>query len=130
MLRRKLDDKTWARLDALLAKEREAERGGRPPIDDRNFLEAVFWMYRTGAPWRDLPSDFGPWKTVFNRFDRWAKSGKWGRLFHAMRDDPDGEWHSVDSTINRVHQHASGGRGGPMRTGSAVVVEVLQARST
>jgi transposase len=43
-------------------------------MDDRNFIEAVLWWRRTGVPWRDLPSDFGPWKTVFNRFDRWAKA--------------------------------------------------------
>jgi hypothetical protein len=64
------------------------------------------------VPWRDLPSEFGPWKTVFNRFDRWAKSGKWERLFLALQTDRDDEWHSLDSTINRAHQHASGGKGG------------------
>src|SRR3954453_123916 len=45
-------------------------RAGRPPKNDRNFLEAVMWWRRTGVPWRDLPESFGPWKTVFNRFDR------------------------------------------------------------
>src|SRR6185312_13921062 len=52
--------------------------------DDRRFVEAVLWWRRTGVPWRDLPSDFGPWKTVFNRFDRWSKAGKWQRLFLAL----------------------------------------------
>ena len=90
-----------------------SERGaGRPGNDDRKFVEAVLWWRRTGVPWRDLPTDFGPWKTVFNRFDRWAKTGKWQRLFLALQTDRDDEWHSVDSTINRAHQHASGGQGG------------------
>lgn len=80
---------------------------GRPQLN-----EAVLWWRRTGVPWRDLPSDFGPWKTVFNRFDRWAKTGKWERLFMALQTDRDDEWHSLDSTINLAHQHASGGKGG------------------
>jgi len=52
---------------------------------------------------------------VFNRFDRWAKAGKWERLFLALQTDRDDEWHSIDSTINRAHQHASGGKGGQPR---------------
>jgi transposase len=54
-------------------------------------------------------------KTVFNRFDRWAKAGKWERLFLALQTDRDDEWHSLDSTINRAHQHAWGGKGGQLR---------------
>ena len=77
------------------------------------FIEAVLWIHRTGAPWRDLPSDFGPWKTVFNRFDRWSKLGRWQGLFEALKDDVDDEWHSLDATINRAHQHSAGGKGGP-----------------
>jgi Putative transposase of IS4/5 family (DUF4096) len=73
---------------------------------------AVLWWRRTGVPWRDLPSDFGPWKTVFNRFDRWARTGVWERLLAALSQDRDDEWHSIDSTINRAHQHAAGGKGG------------------
>lgn len=86
---------------------------GRPGRDDMNFVEAVLWWHRTGVPWRDLPSEFGPWKTVFNRFDNWSKKGKWRRLFEALRIDVDDEWHSLDSTCNRAHQHAAGGKGGP-----------------
>jgi transposase len=110
MVRVQLAEQQWSRILAFL----QAERGaGRPAMDDRNFIEAVLWWRRTGVPWRDLPSDFGPWKTVFNRFDRWAKAGKWERLFLALHTDRDDEWHSLDSTINRAHQHASGGKGGP-----------------
>ena len=63
-------------------------------------------------PWRDLPSDFGRWKTVYNRFDRWSRTGRWASLFDALADDVDAAWHSLDSTINRAHQHAAGGKGG------------------
>ncbi len=106
MVRVQLSDQQWSKIEAFLRSER---RAGRPAYDDRRFFEAVLWWRRTGVPWRHLPSDFGPWKTVFNRFDRWAKTGKWERLFLALQTDRDDEWHSLDSTINRAHQHASGG---------------------
>ena len=70
---------------------------------------------RTGAPWRDLPERFGPWQTVYERFARWEADGTWARLLEQVqvRDDSVGavEWTvSVDSTINRAHQHAAGAR--------------------
>ena len=112
MVRVQLSERAWATVSAFLASARGA---GRPAKDDRNFIEAVLWWRRTGVPWRDLPEEFGPWKTVFNRFDRWSKTGKWERLFAALQTDRDDEWHSIDSTINRAHQHAAGGKGGPVR---------------
>jgi putative transposase len=127
MVRQQLDERQWARVATFLEAER---RAGRPPIDDRRFVEAVLWWRRTGVPWRDLPEAFGPWKTVFNRFDRWSKTGKWDRLFSALRTDVDDEWHSVDSTINRAHQHAAGGKGGHTATPSAGRAGDLRPRST
>ena len=127
MVRQQLDDRQWAKVEAVLAMERGP---GRPAKDDRNFIEAVLWWRRTGVPWRDLPQEFGPWKTVFNRFDRWAKQGRWARLFRVLRNDVDDEWHSVDATINRAHQHAAGGKGGLRRTPSAIRVVVPRRRST
>jgi transposase len=108
-LRSQLTDSQWQKVCRFLDGERGA---GRPGKDDRRFVEAVLWWRRTGVPWRDLPDEFGPWKTVFNRFDRWAKTGRWNRLFEALRVGADHEWHSIDSTMNRAHQHASGGKGG------------------
>ena len=105
-------DRQWAKIETFLQADRRVGRRGR---DDRMFVEAVMWWRRTGVPWRDLPSEFGPWKTVFNRFDRWSRTDKWKRLFAFLRDDPDDEWQSLDSTINRVHQHGAGGKGGPRR---------------
>jgi putative transposase len=107
MVRLQLDDRQWQKIAAVLS---EKKRVGRPGLDDRNFVEAVLWWRRTGVPWRDLPSEFGPWKTVFNRFDRWASRGIWD------------EWHSIDSTINRAHQHAAGAKGGPRSMASAALV--------
>ena len=77
------------------------------------------WWRRTGGPWRDLPDELGPWQTVFNRFDRWSKSGRWAALFTARATDIDGEWQRIDSTTNRAHQHAAGGKGGLLGTASA-----------
>ena len=116
MVRLQLDERQWQKVKAALGVRK---RAGRPERDDRNFVEAVLWWRRTGAPWRDLPSDFGPWKTVFNRFDRWASKGIWQRLFEALCQDHDDEWHSIDSTINRAHQHAAGAKGGLRSTASA-----------
>lgn len=126
MVRPQLTDEKWARIAPLLASK--PERGGRPPRDNRNFLEAVLWWRRTGVPWRDLPDAFGPWKTVFNRFDRWSKAGRWNKLLEALQCDSDNEWHSIDSTINRAHQHAAGGKGGRRSTESVARVEVSRRR--
>lgn len=73
----------------------------------------MLWRLRTGAPWRDLPERYGPWQTVYERFARWERDGTWARLLEhvQVRDDAVGavEWTvSIDSTINRAHQHAAG----------------------
>jgi transposase len=112
-LRFSLNDVQWEKVQAFLADDCGRGRHGN---NDRLFIEAVLWWRRTGIPWRDLPEAFGPWKTVFNRFDAWSKRGKWSRLFEAVKSDVDEEWHSIDSTTNRAHQHAAGGKGGPKRT--------------
>jgi putative transposase len=111
-----ITDAQWSRVEIVLAAQR---RRGRPGKDDRRFFEAVVWWRRTGVPWRDLPEEFGPWQTVFNRFDRWSKAGRWTALFAALATDIDDEWQSMDATLNRAHQHAAGGKGGPPFKGSA-----------
>ena len=113
-LRRALDDRMWSKVSRFFFNEPWL---GRPGRDDRNFLEAVLWWRRTGVPWRDLPPEFGPWKTVFNRFDRWSKNGKWNRLFAFLKTDVDQDWQSIDSSVNRVHQHGAGARGGAQGNG-------------
>jgi putative transposase len=126
-VRRQLSNAQWAKIEAFLKADYWV---GEPGADDRNFIEAVLYWRRTGVPWRDLPEDFGPWKTVFNRFDRWSKNGKWDRLFAALRTDIDDEWHSLDSTANRAHQHAAGGKGGPKQTRSGAPEGAVQRRFT
>lgn len=85
---------------------------GLDRADNRMFVEAVLWIVRTAAPWRDLPGTFGLWNTVFRRFSRWSAKGVWHRIFAAMADDLEFDYLIVDSTIVRVHQHAAGGKGG------------------
>jgi len=85
-------------------------------------VEAIIWRYRVGAPWRDLPAEFGPWQTAWKRHRRFSEDGTWDKI-HAelLRDADEGDgidWQvSVDSTINRAHQHATNlprSTGGPL----------------
>ena len=110
MLRRELTDMQWKRVEDLLPGK--ATDCGVTARDNRLFVDAVLWIARTGSPWRDLPSAFGEWNSVYVRFARWAKKGIWESLFKVLADDPDFEYPIIDSTIVRAHQHAAGAKGG------------------
>lgn len=89
-------------------------KAGDPEVtaaDNRLFSKAVYWIAKTGAPWRDLPPRFGPWNSVFQRFNRWSKKGVWQKVAEALADAPDLEWLMIDSTVVRAHQHAAGKKG-------------------
>lgn len=77
-------------------------------MDNRLFIEAVLWIARTGSPWRDLPSEFGNWNSIYVRFARWSNKDVWQAIFAVLREDADVEEVSIDSTIIRAHQHAAG----------------------
>lgn len=110
MLRFVLREDQWKRLKGLLpGKDSDP---GRSAYDNRLFLEAIFWKVRVGAPWRDLPDEFGPWNSVFKRFRRWAKKGVFERIFNVLSGEPDFEYAMIDGTIIRVHQHGMGAKGG------------------
>ncbi len=100
----------WARLELYLPGKKSDS--GATARDNRLFLEAVLWRVRTGLPWRDLPSAFGNWNSVFRRFRRWAKGGVFERLFKEIRDNPDFEYALIDGTIVQAYQKASGAKGG------------------
>lgn len=85
---------------------------GRPAEDNRKFIDAVFWILRTGAPWRDLPPEYGDWKNTHRRFCRWRDKGIWEKILEMVTEDADTEWIMIDSTYCKCHQHASGARGG------------------
>jgi len=105
-----VNDETWAKVAALLPGK--ASDRGVTARDNRLFLEAVLWRVRTGLPWRDLPSDFGNWNSVFQRFRRWAVAGVFDRIFERLSGEPDFEYALIDGTIVSAHQKASGAKGG------------------
>ncbi|MGW7821612.1 IS5 family transposase [Streptomyces puniciscabiei] len=108
---RLLTDEQWARLAPCLP--RNAGKAGRPFADHRRITEGIIYRYRTGIPWRDLPREaFGPWQTVWKRPRRWAADGTWDAVLAELTAQADStggiDWTvSVDSTINRAHQHAT-----------------------
>lgn len=108
--RHDISDKVWARLEPLLP-GRKGSWGG-VAHDNRRFINAVFWIFRTGAPWRDLPADYGDWKNTHRRFSRWRDKGRWGTVLASLANEPDFEWVSIDATHIKVHPHAAGAQGG------------------
>ena len=108
--RHDISDKVWQLLSPHLpGKEGKV---GRPATDNRLFINAIFWILRTGAPWRDLPPDYGDWKNTHRRFCRWRDRGVWEELLNVLIDDPDYEWLMIDASHIKVHPHAAGAKGG------------------
>ena len=106
-----LTAKAWAHIEPLLP---VSGRGGQWR-NHRQVLNGILWKLRTGAPWRDLPERYGPWKTAHERLRKWTMDGTWEWLLaHVVAADDaagDVEWViSVDSTVVRAHQHAAGAR--------------------
>ena len=108
--RHDISDRTWELLEPHLP-GREGMWGGIAK-DNRLFLNAVVWILRTGAPWRDLPPDLGDWKNVQRRFCRWRDKGMWEKLLDTLIDEPDYEWLMIDASHCKVHPHAAGAKGG------------------
>ena len=96
-------DFEWSVIQPLLPNKPR----GVPRVDDRRVLNGIFWVLRSGAPWRDLPECYGPYTTCYNRFNRWRKAGVWDRLMAAVAAAYDGDIQMIDSSVIRVHQHAA-----------------------
>jgi transposase len=105
MARKLLRDDQYKRIAGMLPAQ-PGDSGRKS--DNRLFLEAVLWIARSGAPWRDLPPEFGAWNTVYQRFGRWSKKGVWHTVFAELAKDADFEETFIDSTIIKAHQHAAG----------------------
>ncbi len=103
-MRYDLTDLEWSVVEPLLPMDRR----GPKPKNNRQILNGMFYILRTGCPWRDLPERYGPYTTVYNRFNRWRKAGIWDRMMDAIVKAHDGKVQMIDSSIVRVHQHASG----------------------
>lgn len=113
MARHALTDSQWAKLEPLLSEPRTGPQTHR---GDRLFIDAVLYRVKTGIPWRDLPPRFGPWKTVYNRFNNWSTKGMWDRIFEALQLEVDEEYLIIDGSNVRAHQDSSGGKGGSKAT--------------
>jgi transposase len=109
MLRRhEITDEQWDAIKHLLPGQE-----GDPGVtakDNRLFVNAILWIAKTGAPWRDLPERFGKWNSVFQRFNRWCKTAVFAAIMEQLQD-PDLGVLLLDSTIIRAHQHAAGAEG-------------------
>lgn len=107
MARLMISDVLWAKIESHLRRA-----GAHLTFTTRRSMEGMLWRIRTGSPWRDLPVSFGPWQTVYNRFNRWAKAGICGEFFALAKSrELDAEWQAFDATIIRAHQHSAGARG-------------------
>ena len=103
-----LRDDQWQRIKEFVPGGRKGKRG--PRSDGRRFINALLWMARAGARWKDLPERYGDPQAVKRRYYRWIDRGIIDQLFQALSAEADLEWLMVDSTIVRAHQHAAGAR--------------------
>ena len=108
--RYELTDAQWRRISDLVPGK--AGDPGRTGADNRQFVNGVLWVLRSGAHWHDLPERYGKWKTVHKRFTRWAEAGAWEKVFASLTAAPDNTYLMLDSTLVRAHQQAATGKGG------------------
>lgn len=108
MRRYGLKDEQWKRIENLLPGREETV--GVTAKNNRLFVEAVLYRYRSGIAWRDLPERFGDFRVIHTRHSRWSKSGVWGKIFEVLAEDSDNEYAMLDSTIVRAHQHSAGAK--------------------
>ena len=112
--RYELTDMQWRQIEPLLP-GREGCPGAHAE-DNRLFVNAIIWVARTGAPWRDLPERYGAWKPTHKRYRRWCESGVFARILEALALEADAEYMSIDSTSVRAHQHSAGAQKNTART--------------
>ena len=108
MRRHELTDEQFEKIKSFLPGREES--AGVTAEDNRLFVNAVIWVFKTGAPWRDLPERFGNWNSIHRRFSRWSKLGVFEKIFRILSADADMEFLLMDGTIVKAHQHASGAK--------------------
>ena len=109
--RYELTDDEWSKIELLFLPE-DAGKRGRPAKDNRQMFNAIVWLARSGAAWRDLPERFGPWETVYSKFRKWLDDGILDNIFRVLSLDAELEELSIDSTIVRAHQASAGAKKG------------------
>src|ERR1700674_5791529 len=125
IMRFDLSDEEWALLEPLFPQARKSARA-----DDRRIINAIFYVLRTGMPWRDLPERYGPYTTANNRFNRWSRHGIWKRVFDRLASKSRDSLYLIDSTIVKAHRAASGAKGGRKIKQLASVAAVAPRKST
>jgi len=103
IMRYELSDFEWAAIKPFVPNKSR----GVPRVNDRRVLNGIFWVLHSGAPWRDLPENFGPHTTCYNRFIRWRKAGVWDRIMNGLSVAHDARVQMIDTSIVRVHQHGA-----------------------
>lgn len=103
MARSDMSDLEWEFIKAVLPNKVR----GKKRVDDRRVINGIFYVLRTGVPWADLPGEYGPPTTVYNRFNRWSYAGHWDRIMEAVADADNVDTVMVDSTVIRAHHSAA-----------------------
>ncbi len=98
-----LTDREWQIIQPLLPNKPR----GVPRVDDRRVLNGIMWRFRSGSIWAEIPEDYGPATTCYNRFVRWRKAGIWDRLLAAVAADFNGELVMINFSCTRIHQHGT-----------------------
>ena len=125
-----MSDEEWAFHEPFIRAVRAPN--GRKPLNHRLVLDGIFWIARTGSPWRDLPEEFGKWFSVYRQFRRWTLAGLWEQIMEALNESrlvPDA-LQMIDSTVVRAHHQAAGAKGGLLDRVSAVREVASRPRST
>jgi transposase len=121
-----LSESEFARIEPLLPRGRR----GAHRVDDRRVISGIVHMLRSGARWRDCPAEYGPYTTIYNRFNRWSRQGIWLGIFEALTGTRGViSTASIDSSHIKAHRSAAGGKGGPSTKRSVARVVVARRRS-
>lgn len=126
MARFDLSDEEWAVIAPLLPLQGRGARRG----DDRKVLNGIFYILRTGAPWRDLPERYGPRTTVYNRYVRWGRRCVWKAVFDALAQEVEDSLIFIDSSIVKAHRAAAGSKRGNWQKVLDAHAAVAQVRFT
>jgi|SRR6185312_4510990 len=121
-----LSDPEWEAIEPHLP----TGRRGAHRVDDRRVISGIVHMLRSGSRWRDCPAAYGPYTTIYNRFNRWSRQGVWSDIFYALTGVSDVVTASVDSTYVKAHRSAAGAKGGPSPTPSERLAAAARPRST